>query len=82
LTTSHENIRDIYIINSEIIGTGRCSHIRKAINIKTGMTVTVKTVNKNRPDFDRDIFLQELSVMQSLDHPNIIKFHEVYEDKF
>ena len=46
------------------------------------MTVTVKTVNKNRPDFDRDIFLQELSVMQSLDHPNIIKFYEVYEDKF
>jgi serine/threonine protein kinase len=44
--------------------------------------VAIKTINKNSEQFDRELFLEELTVMQNIDHPNIVKFYEVFEDKF
>jgi len=34
--------------------------------------VAIKTINKKTAQFDRELFLEELTVMQNIDHPNII----------
>jgi serine/threonine protein kinase len=44
--------------------------------------VAIKSINKNSEQFDRQLLLEELTVLQNIDHPNIIKFYEVFEDKF
>jgi calcium-dependent protein kinase len=82
LTTSCEDLRDFYSINPEIIGTGQYSHIRLGQHKVTKLAVAIKTINKNCHEYDKDQFMEELVVMQNLDHPNIVKFYEVFEDKF
>jgi len=38
----------------------------------------VKTIKKERVKEEEYLVMRELSILKTLDHPNIIKFHEIY----
>jgi calcium-dependent protein kinase len=41
----------------------------------------VKTIQKDKIKSDIEGIIRELKIMKSLDHPNIIKFYETYQDQ-
>ena len=47
---------------------------------KTGEIRAIKTIAK-RKVCSRKRLLNELNILKTLDHPNIIKLYEIYEDK-
>ncbi|XP_049850737.1 probable myosin light chain kinase DDB_G0271550 [Schistocerca gregaria] len=69
-----------YKICSEI-GRGGFSLVYKVIQIKTGQTFAAKVINKNMLEDDLELLRREISVMRKIDHQNVLKLHEIYEDK-
>ncbi len=54
----------------------------KAIHLKTGLQRAVKTVSKSRLKATDQRFLEtEVENLKKLDHPNILKVYEFYQDK-
>eukprot|EP01017_Pseudomicrothorax_dubius_P049167 TRINITY_DN9100_c0_g1_i2.p1 TRINITY_DN9100_c0_g1~~TRINITY_DN9100_c0_g1_i2.p1 ORF type:complete len:619 (-),score=149.59 TRINITY_DN9100_c0_g1_i2:61-1917(-) len=79
MTTFHEN----YAVH-KMIGKGNFARVYLAENKSTRKQFAVKAFEKARLLFNlrgKDSLMNEISVMQALDHPNIIKLYEVYESK-
>ncbi|CAE8686186.1 unnamed protein product, partial [Polarella glacialis] len=69
---------DFYDIEVEI-GAGGSAKVYKCIEKQTHVARAVKVmVKKSTPDFAR--LVQEVAVMKTLDHPNIVKLFETFED--
>ncbi len=63
------------------IGSGRYSTIREAVDRKTGVTYAVKCVKRAALPEEAEIALQsEIQILNLVDHPNIVKLHEVYTE--
>jgi calcium-dependent protein kinase len=43
--------------------------------------VAIKVISKKKIEDDIDQLLDEISILKSLDHPNIIKYYETYENQ-
>ena len=76
----HSNIHDNYIIDDKILGEGSFGVVRKAVEKNTEEVRAIKTVDKIKIR-NKKRFLNELNTLKTLDHPNIIKLFEVYEDE-
>jgi serine/threonine protein kinase len=77
---SHENIKNLYIMEKSI-GEGTFGVVRKArLKNDKNRLFAIKTINKKAKPTDINLFLKELEFMKVFDHPNIVKFYEVYED--
>lgn len=65
----------------EPLGQGSFSVVKTAYNLKTGAKVAVKIVNrlKLHPK-DIDAFLHEVAILRTLDHPNIVKMLDFFEE--
>jgi len=77
--TSKTNIRDIYNFSS-VLGKGGFGTVKLAA-LKNGVSdkkMAVKIIEKSRLKQKTYVLLRELEILKSLDHPNIIKFYEVY----
>ncbi|OXB71618.1 UNVERIFIED_CONTAM: hypothetical protein H355_011963 [Colinus virginianus] len=75
-----QQINDIYDIpNGVSLGKGSYGSVVKAKDIKTNMMRAVKVVYKPRIE-NVTRLKREILIMKRLDHPNIIKLLEVYED--
>ena len=65
----------------KVLGSGAFGEVRLCEHKDTGEERAVKTIKKNRmKKDDREIVLKELEMLKEMDHPNIIKVFEVYED--
>jgi len=75
-----EQIKNKYILGPEI-GRGGFSVVYHAERKKGGEEFAVKKIEKKKVEGD-DIKLlrREIQIMKKLDHPNILKLFEVYED--
>jgi len=75
-----ENIKIKYNLGNEI-GRGGFSVVYHAEKKKNGEEFAVKKIEKKKVEGD-DIKLlrREIQIMKKLDHPNILKLFEVYED--
>ena len=65
------------------LGHGTFGQVYKIIHIQTGNIRAMKIIPKNnlKPGFtDKDI-IQEITIMENLDHPHIIKLFEFYIDE-
>jgi len=80
---SQEDIFKIYVFG-EKIGAGSFSSVVKANTKIDDKVYAVKIINKSKVSNKKNEFLNEIRILQKLDHPNIIKLYEIYEsqDKF
>lgn len=74
-------LRDIYRIGNKL-GDGAFGSVRKITHRVTGETRAVKTIHKKnlRSEDEQQTFFNEVSVLRALDHPNILKLYEYYQD--
>merc|ERR1719331_1858039 len=79
LKSSQGRLDDNYAISKGELGKGSYGTVCQGTNKRTNVVRAVKTIpKKSLPDIQR--FAQEIEVMQVLDHPNIVKLYETYED--
>lgn len=73
----HEHYRFL-----KVIGHGQFGVVRVAVSLHNlkGQRFAVKTIPKSKLTRDVQMMLNELDILQSADHPNIIKLYETYED--
>ena len=76
------NIEDFYIIEeNEILGKGASAVVRKGIKIDTGEAYAIKIINKQSLTLDEKESLEnELKIMGMVDHPNIVRVEEYFEN--
>eukprot|EP00397_Hematodinium_sp_SG-2012_P003366 GEMP01003374.1.p1 GENE.GEMP01003374.1~~GEMP01003374.1.p1 ORF type:complete len:859 (+),score=161.73 GEMP01003374.1:57-2579(+) len=78
-----EDIREKYALSNELLGRGSFGQVRTAVEFKTGVVCAVKIIqrdNKVGEWSNEAMFKTEVELIRNLDHTNIIKFYEVYED--
>jgi calcium-dependent protein kinase len=71
-----------YVVK-EVLGQGGFGLVNKCMHLPTGQARAVKSVHKSGLtilDMDQDYRLKEMSVLRSLDHPNILRCYELFED--
>lgn len=75
-------IRDEYKIWTECIGKGAFGEVRKALHLQSGIYRAIKIIYKSQasPEEQKKI-LNEIEVLRNLDHPNIVKIYEYFEDE-
>lgn len=74
------SVRNFYDLDCDPIGLGTYATVCKATDIDSGQVRACKIMGKSR---EKDIFRtkKEISILKSLDHPNIVKLFETFEDK-
>ncbi|XP_076132945.1 NUAK family SNF1-like kinase 1 [Alosa pseudoharengus] len=65
----------------ETLGKGTYGKVKRAVERKSGITVAIKSIRKERisDDLDRVHIQREIEIVSLLTHPNIIRMHEVFE---
>jgi len=72
-------LTDFYECESKKLGQGSYGSVSKAVNKSTRAQRAVKSISKAHvKNIDR--FKQEIAIMKIMDHPNIIKLYESFED--
>ena len=66
-----------------IAGEGSFGQVLKVRHTKTGEYRAMKIIKKSAIDIGitKDAILDEINILKSLDHPNIIKVHEFFQDQ-
>lgn len=72
-------ISAVYEVKSTL-GYGASASVRKAFHKKLHIEFAVKSFSKEREGFELASVYKELGILHSLDHPNVAKLYEVYED--
>lgn len=79
----HRYIKEDYKIG-ETIGQGSFATVKKCKNKATGNRYAVKVITKSKlQKQDEDIFTlqNEINVLSQLDHPNVVRLFEVFNDE-
>jgi calcium-dependent protein kinase len=78
-----DEVKKYYKIESHALGKGAFGKVFKAESITDNtFTVAIKVLTKrNMSESDIKELGSEVQILNSLDHPNIVKYYEVYEDK-
>lgn len=64
------------------MGSGQYGEVRKCRHKITNIVRAVKILNKEKLDkLETDRFNNEIEILKSFDHPNILKLYEFYEDE-
>merc|ERR1719159_250133 len=72
-------ITEFYDIDKKKLGEGSYGAVSKCTSKATGVTRAVKSISKAQMK-NLDRFKQEIAIMKIMDHPNIIKLYESFED--
>ena len=79
--TSKSNIRDFYNFH-RVLGSGGFGIVKLAsLKSNPNKMIAVKMVERAKLRDKEYMLLRELDILKTLDHPNIIKFYEVFSDK-
>jgi len=73
-------IADVYKMGKKPLGTGAFGVVTKGVHKVTGQERAIKTVLKKKIK-NMDRFKQEVIILQELDHPNVLKLYEYFEDE-
>ncbi|KAK1933014.1 protein kinase domain containing protein [Babesia divergens] len=74
------SINDVYELYSHRLGKGSYGQVLKACHRETGEVKAVKVIRKASIE-NAMRMKREIAIMKTLDHPNIVKLLEVYEDE-
>jgi len=72
-------ITEFWDIDKKKLGEGSYGSVSKCNNKSTGVTRAVKSISKTQMK-NLDRFKMEIAIMKIMDHPNIIKLYESFED--
>jgi calcium-dependent protein kinase len=72
-------LHEFYDVDKKKLGEGSYGAVSKATNKSTGVVRAVKSISKAQMK-NMDRFKQEIAIMKMMDHPNIIKLYESFED--
>lgn len=72
-------LTDVYTIG-KVLGTGAFGEVRLCTT-KVGGTRAVKEMNKEMGPEEYKNLMNEMQITRQLDHPNILKIYEFFEDK-
>jgi len=73
-------IQDFYEIEKKKIGEGSYGSVSKGRNKKTHAIRAIKSIGKAQMKGKEDKLKMEIDIMKLLDHPNICKLYESFED--
>ena len=74
------NIQNDYIIGQNI-GKGRSGVVYECQKINNDNTYAVKIINvRDSNNYNKEVMLDEISILLESDHPNILKIYDVYID--
>lgn len=76
---STQQLLEVYKIGN-IIGTGTYGEVRLVTHKETGQQRAMKVFRKNIPKTQQEKIRNEISILKNLDHPNIIRMFEYFED--
>jgi len=72
-------IQEFYAMDKKKLGEGSYGSVCKGKNKSTGTIRAIKSISKSQmKNIER--FKQEIAIMKLMDHPNIIKLYESFED--
>jgi len=69
-----------FVKNKHTKTRGGFSVVYKAKEISTGKHFAIKRIQKDEEGVDIELLKREIYIMKKVDHPNILKLYEVYED--
>jgi len=79
ITKNPQPLAEVYKVDKKTLGSGTYGVVTKVTHLKTGQVRACKTINRKKiKNWER--FETEVKILQTLDHPNIIKLYEYFED--
>ncbi|XP_065589618.1 death-associated protein kinase 2 isoform X3 [Cyrtonyx montezumae] len=80
-----QKVEDVYEIGEEL-GSGQFAIVKKCREISTGLEYAAKFIKKrqsraSRRGVRREEIEREVAILQQTQHANIIKLHDIYENK-
>ena len=84
---AQQGVRELkknYLINSQtqVLGVGAFGKVFKTHNIyDPNLKVAIKVMNKLKLDDKLNCIMDEVQTLNTLDHPNIVKYFETYNDQ-
>ena len=80
-TIGYASLHDFYDLEDNL-GKGKYGLVKNAVHKKTGTKVAVKIVKKKELQLkDLELLKREIEVLKVCQHPNIIKFYDVFENQ-
>lgn len=80
ITKNFQPITDVYLIDNVVLGSGSYGTVRKCTHMITKQVRACKSISRMRiKNWER--FRSEVKVLQTLDHPAILKLYEYFEDE-
>ena len=74
-------LRDHYRIG-KMLGSGAFGEVRVCVHRESGAQRAVKVLRKSHMDEDeKKMLFNEINNLKDLDHPNILKMYEFFEDE-
>jgi calcium-dependent protein kinase len=77
---TEKNVADFYNLKGKI-GEGSYGKVRAGEVKATGALRALKTISKNRLKDQMGILKTEIDITKTVDHPNLIKLYEIFEDE-
>ena len=66
----------------KLLGKGNYSEVKQAVIKATGQSVAIKCVQKAGLNLeDEQALKEEVRILRAMDHPNVIKLEDFYEDE-
>lgn len=79
--TGYASLHDFYDLG-DILGKGKYGLVKMATHKKTGLGCAVKIIKKKELSIkDLELLKREIEVLKVCQHPNIIKFYDVFENQ-
>lgn len=76
------NFTDKYILHNNILGKGAMGKVKRATVKISGEQRAVKMIDKQNMEEPGRVRLKyEIDILKNLNHPNILRLYEVYENK-
>jgi len=73
-------VADFYAVDKKVIGEGSYGSVQRCQFKDTGQWRALKTINKALVK-NTEQFKEEMAIMKLLDHPNIVRLYETFEDE-
>jgi len=79
-----KELKQNYIIdnNTKVLGKGAFGKVFMTTNKQdVSLKVAIKVMDKIKLQDSLYLIMEEVSILNTLDHPNIVKYFETYDDK-